>query len=208
MSTTAVFAELLVGGLQTLAWLGLVVMLILGPSSFQSVTKAPYLSVIGIVAIAYPVGVLFDRVWDLLLKRLGIEGWLEDVTKESARAELSEQKDEFFQTRIKILRSDPKIAVDVIHYNRSRMRVARASMFNMLLITVTAFVAAVVHFPHTRVIVLIGVIGGLVFSVSGVAYYDLKKSYYVFLGLLSLGETQRKMIDKNSLESDRVGGTR
>jgi hypothetical protein len=185
VSTTALFAELLVGGLQTLVWLTLLVMIVLGPSVLGFLGEAPSFSVIGVLAIAYPLGVLFDRVWDLLLKLLLIERWVEKRAKRSAGVKVLNGEDEFLATRRMILQSDPRVPVDVIHYNRSRMRVARASMFNILLITITGLLLAVVHFQHMRIIVLIVLVGLLLLSASAVAYYDLKKSYYVFMKLLS-----------------------
>jgi|GEM_PF-1501981 len=191
MSTTAVFAELLVGGLQTLVWLTLLVMIVLGPSVLGPLAEAPSLSVIGVVAIAYPIGVLFDRVWDLLLKLLLIERWVEKRAKRSAGVKVLEEEDEFLSTRRMILQSDPRVPVDVIHYNRSRMRVARASMFNVLLITVGALLLATVRFQHMKIIILVLAVGLLLLFASAVAYYDLKKSYYVFMKLLSAPDTAK-----------------
>ena len=76
MGTTALFAELVVGGVLTLTWMLLLAMTALGPFRFTPLPEiSPTLTAGLLFAVAYALGVIFDRVWDFLLDVTGLQIW-------------------------------------------------------------------------------------------------------------------------------------
>ncbi|MFQ5964764.1 MAG: hypothetical protein ACE5KZ_10825 [Candidatus Scalinduaceae bacterium] len=185
MNTTAIFAELVIGGLQTLTWLSLIGMTVLGPKTFSPIINAPSVSVVIIVAISYGLGVVFDRIWDFILDKSGLDDHIKAPAKSSTAAREAKTEDEFHTTRQKIFSADPKMAVEFVNYNRSRMRVARSSVFNFALITITGLILLGVYCGiKTKAFIFVGAGGTLLTVACGMAYYDLRKSYYRVLHIV------------------------
>jgi hypothetical protein len=171
MNMTGVVAELVVGGLQSLIWLTFVAMTIFGPTQVAGVLeKNSSLSAVFLVALSYALGVVFDRVWDSLLEITGVDALIRKGAKTETEGD---------RVRAKIFGSDPKNAVAFVEYNRSRMRVARASFFNFLLITITAYVLIAIHCGCGVTKEGLGVIcGGSVLCVAAAwAYCNLRRTY-------------------------------
>jgi hypothetical protein len=185
MSTTAIFAELLVCGLQTLTWLVLVAVAIVGPGPLAPLLDVPSLASVFVIGLSYALGVVFDRLWDLILKWTGIGGWL----SRRARAAAGRIKpgDEYDAIRRRVYGADAGNAARFVDYNRSRMRIARASTFNFLLITVTGTLCCAVHADTwgTDPMVMVAIGGTALFVVSALAFHDLRKSYYRVLKMVA-----------------------
>jgi hypothetical protein len=119
VTTTAVFAEILVGGVEALIWVALT---IAQPSKadYQAIAKlhnwatsiAPVL-----LAVAYALGIVVDRVADSLFKKI--------FGKTSDPSNL----------RLQVLARGDKVT-DFLEYIRSKIRVARVTTLNLALITV------------------------------------------------------------------------
>jgi hypothetical protein len=188
MSTTAVFAELLVGGLQTLTWMTLITLTVFGPVDPGILTNTPLLSTFFIIATCYGLGVIFDRVWDIVLDETGLNSWIGRMAKSRA---VATTEDVFGKFRRNIFGKDAKTAADFANYNRSRLRVARCSVFNFGLITISSLVFVSVHYggPATKIFAFLAMAGLLVTVASAVAFYDLRKSYYRALRMLSPPES-------------------
>jgi hypothetical protein len=126
MSTTAIFAELVVGGSLTLTW-----MVLFAATLFEDrfrhhlMGDKPYVLAFGITA-AYTLGVVFDRVWELILERPAWEAWLRKRSEAGAS--------DFDRRRWEIYARDPATGAGLLDYTRSRMRVARAALFNFFFI--------------------------------------------------------------------------
>jgi hypothetical protein len=173
MGTTALFAELLVGGILTLTWIALLAMTFLGPSRVTPLLAGSPLTTGLFLALAYALGVVFDRVWDALLDVKGFQGWLRHRTGPSEKVRAAEE------LRRNVFGKDAKIAAEFVNYHRSRMRVARASLFNFALITVSGMALLAVRFGGigTAEFTLAGVAGGLLCSASALAFYELARNY-------------------------------
>jgi hypothetical protein len=171
MGTTALFAELVVGGLLTLTWLALTVATVLGPSRFTSITDAPAVAAGLVLAVAYALGVVFDRVWDWVLDATGLQKWLR------YRPQVADTAAD--RQRQKVYGADPKLAVEFISYHRSRMRVARASLFNFALITVSGLapVGGSIRWVGTIEFALVGVAGAVLCVASFVALCKLGRTH-------------------------------
>lgn len=172
MGTTALFAELVVGGIQTLSWVVLLAMTALGPARVAPALEASSLNAVVALAFAYTLGVVFDRVWDWVLDATGLQKRL----RGEAGAEPASELD---QRRRALYKADPKLAVEFIHYHRSRMRVARASLFNFALITISGLALVGTHFGgvQTTEFALVGVAGCAMCVASWLALRKLSRSH-------------------------------
>ena len=125
MTTTALFAEMLVGGVEALIWVALIAISIARPSNADAKAilalkdwATPVTPVL--LGVAYALGIVVDRVADSLFKVLGM----------AARAE----------QRLEVLARGDKVT-EFLEYIRSRIRVARVTTLNLFLITIFAGVA-------------------------------------------------------------------
>jgi hypothetical protein len=177
MDTTAVAAELIVGGLQTLTWITFIALTVLGPSALPSAVNSSLAGSALALAVAYALGVVFDRVWDFILHIMGIHDRIRTAAAARAAPARSKSKlqDEIDQLRCGLYGADIKIAVAFVDYSRSRMRVARASFFNFSLITVTGLALVAVHFGGivSKAFVLVLLLGSCLSAVSGLAFWEL-----------------------------------
>jgi hypothetical protein len=128
MATTAIFAELLVVGLQVLVWLTIAVF---------GVTRAPLsipsaahdwstLITLLVIAAAYVLGVLMDRISDSVFKHIDADPVRRGDPKVSiARLTVASRSEPVWR---------------FLEYVRSRLRIARATTLNLAIGTVaTAF---------------------------------------------------------------------
>lgn len=119
MPTVAVLAELIIAGVQATVWSYLLVCLVLGWNwlSFESNGAGATVQTMLVLALAYTLGVIIDRLADSLLttidKRLGTPA---PVAPE--------------QMRLRILLHGGEAAT-YLSYMRSRLRVARSTVFNL-----------------------------------------------------------------------------
>jgi hypothetical protein len=146
MSTTVVFAELLVIGIQTAVWVALLVAS-LEPALFrhldlESLREWEGLVTAALFALFYSLGVLVDRLADVLAltirpsEQMGKIGWLT-----SAQSALSRRKQEK-GAPIKLVELAFKEgkALEYLDYFRSRIRLTRALTINSILTTLSAIV--------------------------------------------------------------------
>ncbi|HUU40651.1 MAG TPA: hypothetical protein VMW42_06915 [Desulfatiglandales bacterium] len=140
MSTTALFFEILIIGIQALIWILLFVLAFVGPVSLGKTIQMmePWqmpLSV-ALMAAAYTVGLILDRLADacfmamkpllyskpkaVLLRSL----WVQDRVENAGLDE-----------RMKVLSHEGR-SVEFLEYIRSRLRIVRATFLNILLILI------------------------------------------------------------------------
>ena len=124
MVTTAVFAEIVVGGLEAEAWMSLFVLAIFGSSWIHLGAVHDWVALITllVLAAAYVLGVMIDRVADTFLVRL--LGRLLPPRPVDRPAPIEVM-------RMTLLTKDDA-AARFLDYQRSRMRVARATVFNLV----------------------------------------------------------------------------
>ena len=145
MKTTALFAEILTVGLQTLCWIMLRLSTVVdfGPLSWELVTKWSALLSAVLLALAYSAGVVVDRLADGAATRFFGEHYDRKKPNKSAAAQRSANRakrdknlEEWGLSSIGELRMHVYSAgggmVDFLEYQRSRIRIARATMINLI----------------------------------------------------------------------------
>lgn len=131
MVTTAVFAEIIVAGLQAAAWITLVVLAVFGFGWADPAAIAGWSALVTllVLAVAYMLGVMIDRLADNLVMRLDRHRPPVPVDKPAPVEDM----------RMATLAKDDGVA-RFLDYQRSRMRIARVTLLNLLLL-VPALVA-------------------------------------------------------------------
>lgn len=142
MATTAVFAEILIVGLEAAAWLGLLVLGALGKNGVDVHGLKGWdaeVTIVG-VAAAYALGILVDRGSDSLLDWLDkrrVGRWANCMLERRKPDELSawaDTKPSVRKMRFAVMHEDSGIP-KFLEYQRSRLRIARASFLNLLAAT-------------------------------------------------------------------------
>jgi len=126
MNTTNIFVELVVVGFHTLIWIGLFALAFLG---FQNLDLEKLFTInlaLPILALTYILGILVDRAADLLLD--------EQDTRLRGRFDFS-RLPSFSEMRFYVLSKSSDV-YEQLEYTRSRLRIARASIFNFACTTV------------------------------------------------------------------------
>jgi hypothetical protein len=185
MGTTALFAELVVGGVLTLTWMFLLAVTALGPTPFRPLLDVPPPLAVGMFLIAaYTVGVVFDRVWDVLLEKTKLQKWF--LGDSQANIDMTEME----QKRRRVYGKDAKTAVDYVSYQRTRMRVARASLFNFILITASGSLLLGVRYGGvgTAEFALTAVIGVVLIAASAIALFNLERRHERVLDIIYIEE--------------------
>ena len=120
MTTTAIFAEVLAIGVQTAIILGIALSTIvdLGPL-VSGLEEWIALTTIGAVAITYVLGVAVDRLADSIL------GSLRRRTKRHDSLQ-------FGEARLRVLERSSPVS-SFLEYQRSRMRLMRGTVFNLVI---------------------------------------------------------------------------
>lgn len=169
MSTTDLVAELVVGGFQTLIWVTLLIMIFFGlpakvPSLGSWVVDAGF-----VLCSMYTFGVLFDKMWDIILSITRFDKLVRGKPKLSTNDLL----------RQKVFVRDPSSAAEFVSYNRSRMRIARASAFNFAMMTICGAVLApkltLANKGDIKTTVLL--IGPILTIIAAISYVSLSRTY-------------------------------
>jgi hypothetical protein len=141
MSTTTVFVELLIIGLQALAWLTLLVGSTFGlgwvsyiASAFEA---ASVFTTIATIGVAYVVGIVVDEICDSL-----IEPWARCI-----RSSVREEGEPPMWDMQACVFAHSEVATSQLEYMRSRLRILRASIFNAFLNAVFALVFLWIRAP-------------------------------------------------------------
>ncbi|SRR5260221_8195813 len=129
MSTTVIFAEILIVGLQALIWIALMILSFFGVdflshSSFTNLSQWVQLIIVFVLAIAYTVGIFVDRISDSIFN-------LQDKTLR--KTYLSDDLPSVSKMRIYIMSQNSTVN-KYIDYIRSRARIARSTAFNLVFI--------------------------------------------------------------------------
>jgi hypothetical protein len=132
MTTTAVFAEILAIGIQTVIILGVGLAAIVDLQPFVSDAESwTVLATIAVLAIAYVLGVAVDRLADSLLGAF-------------AARRPDPQRVDFGRARRRVLEASSPL-VTFLEYQRSRMRLMRGTVLN-LVIAIPVLNLAIVRF--------------------------------------------------------------
>jgi len=180
MATTAVFAEMLVAGIEAVVWMMLFALAIIGREAEIGLLLplkdwAPLITA-SLVAIAYGLGVVIDRVSDSLFKVL-----LKAEPKKTRTTSEEENEDKTIRLRLLVLARGDKVT-DFVEYIRSRIRVARATTFNLALTTVAmeAFLLRCTRALPWQVSASVLVLAGLT-GLSAFAAFRIGRAYEKWL---------------------------
>ena len=127
MSTTLLFVEIIIIGLQVTVWLVIVILLFFGHDwiSPAELSKWQGVGALILLSFAYTVGTLFDRLSDRIFSR-----WNERL---KAR-EFPDPPAALVAVRYEVAKENEYLN-RLFEYTRSRMRIARATSVNAPLIT-------------------------------------------------------------------------
>lgn len=177
MTTTNVFAELLIIGIETIGWIALLIFSAFGYhwldfSIFNHLAVAVPLAV-----AAYVLGIIMDRVSDKLLAGADHAIRRRVLDEQTAKA--------FAPMRLYILAQSPYLSTE-LDYMRSRLRIMRSSFINFGLLGVTgaAFILSrVVTTTSTRYGAAAATLGAgiLLASLSYYAWRASSMTYYLRL---------------------------
>jgi hypothetical protein len=124
MATTAIFAEILIVGLEAAVWCSLLVLAIFGADWIDPSALSDWVALVTILVIAgsYVLGILVDRLADSVHARLDRVWPTRPVDKPAGIAKM----------RFTVLRDGGALAT-FIEYQRSRLRIARSTAVNGVL---------------------------------------------------------------------------
>jgi len=177
MTTTNVFAELLIIGVETLAWIALLIFCLFGYgwidfSIFNNLAIA-----IPLAALTYVLGIIMDRVSDTLL------AGPDHAIRREVLGESAAQS--FAPLRIYILAQSPHLSTD-LDYLRSRLRIMRSSIINFSLLAIfgAAFILTRLHMVpsiHYGAAATVFLVGAILASLSYYAWRASSITYYLRL---------------------------
>jgi hypothetical protein len=182
MTTTAVFAEMLVAGIEAMVWIVLITLAIAKPSkaaigALVSLKDWAALITAIILAIAYGIGIVIDRASDSFFNKIKIMVESDSKTSNEAkpadkehaearkkeRAEARNKEDaHVLLLRLRVLARSDKVT-DFIEYIRSRIRVARSTAVNLGLTTIAteAFLLRCTHASPSKIAAFVLLLSGL-----------------------------------------------
>ncbi len=139
MATTALFAEILVVGFQAAAWLSLLVLGLFGTDSVTLSDLEKWVALITVIAVAaaYMLGVIMDRVaddvflWGLRLAARNDSAADTDLRGNSG-PEAGDRWSEVRRKRFVVIEASEGLG-RFLDYQRSRLRIARATVVNGVL---------------------------------------------------------------------------
>jgi hypothetical protein len=177
MSTTLLFVELLIAGVQVVVWFSLLVFSVFGyewVSNIQSQALSDWevLVSITVLAFVYVLGILFDRLADLIFSK-----WDRKIAIEM----FPHAPHTFAVIRFQISKGNDYLNHQ-FEYTRSRLRIARASALNFAITTVLAVIFIAVRLQgipdHVTLLVFASVTGSLLTVLAVITWYKLVHSYF------------------------------
>lgn len=185
MNTTLLFAEILVIGLQAGIWSVLLAGLLFGFEwlallSIPAVQPFTAILIAVGLSIFYVLGIVVDRVADFALTRLEknirnqFYPHLHNRSVSALRYEISKDK-EYLNRQFE--------------YIRSRLRIARASSLNFLIITI---LAVILLRNQVEYLLPVGIVGVLLTAGTFLAWVSITKSYYLTIKSNEDFENQKK----------------
>lgn len=194
-SSVVLVLELLICGFQTLTWIVLLIFVLFGiawinPDHLNKLFTIQ--SFLVIIVTSYSLGVIFDRVWDFSMK----------FFDRKIRDKHHKDKKEVHEMRMRILTEDNDKLMGYVDYIRSRMRIARASIFNFAFITINLIVFLDIRLEipdnmKNKLFITVSIFGAILFVVSSFAWWELTKTYH-----LQLDYMNNELLKKQKQEND------
>ena len=131
MSSTTLFVEILITGLESVIWIGFLLGCLFGVEWFNfialSFEKAQAFTTTLLLGLVYVIGIIFEEVTDALF-----ESWSDKLKASLNNGDMSRYNDiQDFVYSHYAMKTD-----DQLGYMRSRRRILRASAFNVVMIAV------------------------------------------------------------------------
>jgi hypothetical protein len=132
LATTAVFAEILIIGLEVEAWLVLGVLTVFGTDwiELDNVKDFATLLTFVVLALAYVLGIIVDRLADTLLDRFEKTKRGKRVKTRMSKNRGREKTDKVAAMRMAVMHASDGMT-RFLDYQRSRWRIARATVVNL-----------------------------------------------------------------------------
>jgi hypothetical protein len=178
MATTAIFAEILIVGLQATVWVALAVTALLDFQwgNLDSLSNWDSLITVFILASAYTLGIIVDRVADSMF---------DPLDRRLRKKALSDKQPlpEVHKMRLTVMALDDERS-RFLDYVRSRVRVARATAFNLALIIITSLflisrrpqvLASTISRRAADIVILIGLI---LLAMAAYAWVRITRTFY------------------------------
>jgi hypothetical protein len=202
VATTAIFAEILVVGFQAAAWLTLLVLGLFGTDwvTLSELETWAALITVAVVAAAYMLGVIVDRIADdvfLLGARL-VAGRLPGTRAGKSGSGADDAGPDVRRKRVVVIDASEGLG-KFLDYQRSRLRVARATAVNAALSVpaTTIFLAAqadpapgLIAFLASTAVALISASVYAAFKVGGAWRDSLDAAYEVVTARANNGRTR------------------
>lgn len=175
MTTTALFVEILVVGIQAMVWCILLVLAVTGYGWVDDIRKSldGWETAASVVALtfAYPLGVIVDRVADLVFYLIPPQDFV--MKWERIRKDVDEAPPD---DRIRILLSTGK-AWEFLEFIRARIRITRTTTLNCALITVAAIAFLESQGFSMTAVALAAIVGMIATGASWFAHGILEVTY-------------------------------
>ena len=168
MSTTQLFAELLVIGIGALIWIAI---LIAGVSqlSFQNIsTNANIFTLAPIVGVAYVLGIIVDRISYGLFRKL--EERTRNKIIEPNTSPSADDRERY------ILTNSEELSIQIT-YNRSRLRVCRSWIINFSLIAAASAIWG--DASKLKTPILLPILSLSLAVITFLVWLKLSKDYYI-----------------------------
>ncbi len=173
MKTTAIFAELLIVGLQAIVWLifaGLVFFEVstIDTTLFDTLKSWAALITIFVLSLSYVIGIIIDRVADSLFSH---------VDKKLREKYLVKSNQSVADMRLYIMSKNEGVT-DFLDYVRSRLRLARSTVLNVILIM---FFIALWYFTSSKsnsIIMFLLSFGIPLLTLTIFTWFRISKTYY------------------------------
>jgi hypothetical protein len=141
MSTTTLFVELLIIGFQACVWLFLVASSTIGVNSINFITakfdRYPALTTALVFALAYVLGIFFDKLAKWLIEESRLGRSLQSLKDRMANPNKNALRDLYQEKYAYIMVRKGQPMSDLL-YARSKVRILRASIINIPLVTLAA----------------------------------------------------------------------
>ena len=179
METTQLYIELVIIGLEAFGWISFFVIDIIGNkvvSIFNNILNNFSTSVL-LIGVLYVIGILIDRLADMIFQK----------------KEDSIRKNSGLKAKSSILIWKKYGAEKYADYVRSKIRILRASILNIPLITISSIWYVIKCFDKLYMIMTYILILGILFTYTAWKSYNLSiKRYYDKAYALEIGEEENQ----------------
>lgn len=211
MKTTNYFIELIIAGISTVTWVLLLVLSSIDHSIISTYfyldNNIPYATIAAIaLPFVYVVGVVADRIWDSIF----------DLLPTTYKDKHLKSYPEYKTAKIKLLLSQDAL-IDKFEYNRTKIRICRAWMFNSILIIVSIYIFIQSHFPDTLepghiynltfIIIAIFMLFSSIFSFLAWKVLAKKEDTFLYYAVIGIDEKKTQPLEierKFMVQKDRI----